>query len=340
MSSSGLHDWADGGNHAKRVTTAHLARSEPSDIASSSPPNHGEGRSRLDRPSPSVPKLIGVGVDGTPSGRDAVVLASLLGRATGAELMLVAAIDEPLVLLPAPEAGSWNTMNKQAREMLAETRDSLAPHSRIVVQAGAVVSRVLESVVSRHHQDMLVIGSGRHGTDGQVRLGQIAKILACDLECPLAIAPQGMRDLYSPRIERIGVGFDGGEESRAALELAASIAEAADAELEVLGVVDDRVTGGLRTSQLVLAGDAITARQADSLLERAVAAADATGARTRVQVTHGSPSEALRTLADRVELLVIGSSRSGPAGCTSLGRTGDALGDGSPAPLVITPRPG
>jgi hypothetical protein len=47
-------------------------------------------RSKHDTTRVPVPHLIGVGVDGAPAGRDAVVLAAMLARATQAELMLIA----------------------------------------------------------------------------------------------------------------------------------------------------------------------------------------------------------------------------------------------------------
>jgi nucleotide-binding universal stress UspA family protein len=280
-----------------------------------------------------------VGVDGTATGRDAVVLASPLGRSTGAELLLIAVVEESLVLLPGPDEVSWNTIQKQARATLAKTRDSLAPQARIVVQTGAVAWRGLESVVRRQHRDLLVIGSGRNGADGQVRLGRDAQELLCDLECPIAIAAHGMRNLHNPGIDRVGVGFDGEPEARAALALAASIAKAAGAELEVLGVVDDRVPGRLTTGQVVLGGEAIVAREVDSLVDRARAAVQAHDVSARVQVSAGNPSEALRSLAAEVDLLVIGSSRSGRAGRLSLGRTGERVSAGSPCPVMIVPRP-
>ena len=45
-------------------------------------------RSGVDGSRPSPPFRIGVGVDGSPSGGDAVVLASQLARGTSAERML------------------------------------------------------------------------------------------------------------------------------------------------------------------------------------------------------------------------------------------------------------
>ena len=253
--------------------------------------------------------------------------------------MLIEVVEESLLLLPGPDELSAKTIREQARGTLAKTRDSLAPEARIVIQTGALVWRALESVVCREHRDLLVIGSGHHVEDGEVRLGQSARDLLATLERPLALAPRGMRDRHQPGLERLGVGFDGGPESQTALKLAASIAGAAGAELEVLGVVDDRVPGGLKAARVVLGGGAIADPQVDSLLERALLAVKANDVPARVQVIPGNPSVALRSLATRVDLLVIGSNRSGPAGRLSVGHTGNRVVAGCPCPVMIVPRP-
>lgn len=185
-------------SHAKRVMTAHPPDAEAVPIASPSSPIRGHGRSRIDWPASLAPGLIGVGVDGSPSGRDAVVLAYLLGQPNDAELMLVAVYEEPLLAPLVPREMGWTTMPKQARAMLAQTRDSLAPRARVVVQRGASVWRALREVVRREHRDVLVIGSARSARDGEVKLGAIGRDLLYHLECALAIAPRGMRELDRP----------------------------------------------------------------------------------------------------------------------------------------------
>ena len=70
----------------------------------------------------SAPKLIGIAVDGNPSGRDAVVLGSLLARATGAELMLIAVHEEPLLPVALPGGMSWTALEQRARTMSPRRR--------------------------------------------------------------------------------------------------------------------------------------------------------------------------------------------------------------------------
>ena len=279
-------------------------------------------RSEHDTTPVPVPHLIGVGVDGAPAGRDAVVLAAMLARATQAELMLIAIFEQPLLEGVVPAELGWTSVKEEARAMLARTRDSLAPQARIAVQSNALAWRGLLRVTRLEHRDLLVLGSTRRANDGQVRLGNVADELLSHLECPLAIAPRGMQEEAGARLERIGVGFDETPESEAALSLAGAIALAADADLHVRGLVDDRVAG-----QLV------------SLSERARAAALDTGARTHVDVVPGAPADGLRELCDHVDLLVIGSGHAGASGRVQLGSAGRRLLGDAPAPILIAPRP-
>lgn len=239
--------------------------------------------------------------------------------------MLIAIYEEPLLEPVVPAEAGWTSARKQARTMLAATRDSLAPEARIVVDSNPLVWRGLCRVSEREHRDPLAVGSGLRAGDGQVRLGERAQDLLYHLQCPLAIAPQGMSNRDQPRLKRIGVGFDDGPEAQAALEWAGSLALEAGAQLEVRGVIGDRVPGVLVPEPGGLKGDAVVAERTKSLLQRALAASRATGAAVRVDVTPGDPTDALFELAAGVDLLVTGSGRSGPAGRFSLGKTGSDL---------------
>jgi nucleotide-binding universal stress UspA family protein len=181
-------------------------------------------------PAPA-PHLIGVGVDGTPGGRDAVVLASILARATSAELMLIAVYEEPLLEGVVPADLGWTSVRHQAWTMLARTRDSLAPEARTVLQVDGLVWRGLLDVARREHRDLLVVGSARQAEYGHATVGDAADELLSHLEWPLAIAPRGLQDDPGARLERIGVAFDATPESEAAVALARSLALAAGAEV-------------------------------------------------------------------------------------------------------------
>ena len=293
---------------------------------------------------PATVSRIAAGVDGYPGGNDAVVLAAAIAHVTQAELMLVAVHPDPLVVMP--EEMNWKSLEKQSAALLAEVRDSLAPHARSVVETGLSVPRALERVVRREHRDLLVVGSSRHGPEGRVRIGKRTRQLLCHFKCALAIAPRGMLNNPDHKFRRIGVGYDGGSESEAALALAGSIALAAGAELHLCGVVDDRVPPIGWSSVLTTGGaavrrweDAVLAETA-SLRERALAGAKAIGANAHLEVLRGRPADALLKLSAEMDLLVIGSRRWGAVARLLLGSTGEALAHDAACPLLVVPRPG
>jgi len=290
---------------------------------------------------PSTVARIAVGVDGYPEGRDAATLGAVLARATGADLMLVAVHLDPLV--PLPRGMDWSSLHEQSELMLRETRGALAPDARHVVETDFSVTRALERVVRREHRDLLVVGSSRDASDGHVRIGKRTRQLLGHAGCALAIAPRGMHRAVEPRLARVGVGYDAGPESEAALSLAGSIALAAGAELHVRGVVDDRI------SPLAYAGlgrfptydlEGLARSEVEALRERTVAAAGAAGATADADVLRGRPADRLSELCAEVDLLVIGSRRWGAVARLLLGSTGEALLQGAAScPVLIVPRP-
>ncbi len=159
-------------------------------------------------------------------------------------------------------------------------------------------------------------------------------------------------------VARIGVGYDGGSEAEAALELGATIAAAAGAELHVRAVVDDRIrsigwsrlgTGPVIVpefgwsaigSQGVTPGwDEVVQTTVSALRVKVADAARATAEKVETDVQRGRPANALLELSQEVDLLVIGSRRWGPVARVILGTTGEALLHDASCPVLVAPRP-
>jgi nucleotide-binding universal stress UspA family protein len=283
---------------------------------------------------------IAVGVDGSSGGNDAVVLATGIASTLQAELMLIAVAPEPLIVLP--EEMNWKSVEQQAATMLSQTQQALAPQARTVVATGQSVPRVLERVVGREHRDLLVVGSSRHATMGRVRIGGRTRQLLHDLGAALAIAPRGLHAGPPVELRRIGVGFDGKRESEAALSLAASIAQAAHAELHLCCVVDDRIPP--MSLSAVATGvldrwEAAIAAEVDRLRGLGRARARESNVTVHTQVTRGRPADALVPFSEQVDLVVIGSRRWGPVARLLLGSTGEALAHDAACALLVVPRP-
>jgi nucleotide-binding universal stress UspA family protein len=302
--------------------------------------------SRTSTPASSDPRArvierIAVGIDGFDEGRDAAVLGAMIARATGAELLLVAVHPDPLIVLPR-ELG-WTGLRRHAEASLRETRDALAPGARIDVETDWSVPRALERVVNREQRDLLVVGSSRRGPEGCVRIGKRTRQLLCHCTCALAVAPRGLSARPARELARLGVGYDGGPESRAALAVAGSIAQAAGAQLGVRGVVDDRLPAvGWTHSErerVEAMWDELLEPEFRSLREEAQRAAAAMSVAAEIEVLRGRPADALLELGDQVDLLVIGSRRWGTVARVLLGSTGEALMHDACCPVMVVPRP-
>jgi nucleotide-binding universal stress UspA family protein len=283
---------------------------------------------------------IAVGVDGYAGGRDAAALAAALARPTDAEVILIGVLSDPLVIPLA--GGSWKELNKQAEVTLAYTRDELVPGARPVIVTDVSVSRALERVVAREHCDLLVVGSTTDAAEGRVRIGKRTRQLIGDAACALAIAPRGLHHERELRLERIGVGYDGGPESEAALSLAGSIARCAGAELSIRAVVDNRIpTFGLtgpRGARIIGEWEQLVKADVERLRIFAVEAAKTAGVDARVEAMEGRPASVLLELCADVDLLVIGSRRWGAVARLVLGSTGEALVRDASSPLLVVPR--
>jgi nucleotide-binding universal stress UspA family protein len=280
-----------------------------------------------------VLRTIVVGVDGRPGGRNALRLAAQLADAAGGELVVVGVFPyqyrPALAGSPAIEAERRRTQEVVERDLSEE-----GATARMYVVGDTSPARALHMVAEREHADLLVVGSTHRGPVGRVLVGDVAVGSLHGSPCPVAVAPRGLatRDAAPPR--RIGVGFDGGQESRQALGLAAALAQRADAGLELLCVVPTP-----RPFVAVAVDDEgaiLDARhEADQLISRTVFGL---GVEAVGNAVIGSPVNELIELSRRVDLLVVGSRGWGPVRRILLGSTADSLIREAECPLLVVPR--
>lgn len=285
---------------------------------------------------------IAVAVDASPEGRDAIVLAQALAEAADADVLLLAIEPDMSFVLPYAD---WAPMRKETHVRLAELRDELASDALIAIDRDRSTARGIERVMRHHRCDLLAVGSGHRSDDGLVSIGHTTRQLMHDLSHPLAIAPRGLAGRGGFALRRIAVGFDDGPQAHVALTVARRLAEHAGAELVVRGVVDDRMPGAgwapaaaLRT--FAADWDAAIDKQVADLKDAIHAATRGARCRVTEQVTRAFPASELVSLSGDVDLIVVGSRRWGVAARLLLGGTGEALGRGSRAPLLVVPAVG
>ena len=281
-----------------------------------------------------------VGVDGTPSARDAVVLARALAAGDDSDVLLVGAYTDPLLPFP-PGLRRDLQLGRDVERLLLEVRGELAPSARTHVKADLSPGRALCHAIAHERADLLVLGASRRVGDGRAGVGRTGRQALHGAGCAVALAAHGIADgPYALR--EVVVGVDRSAEAQAALALACSLADAAGARLTAVAVVDDRLP-----ATVAPAGMAIELVQWDELVEShraqterllAELAERAPAVTTELRV--GEPAEELAAAAAAdADLLVIGSRRWGPLSRLVVGSTGEELVREAPCSLLLVPRP-
>jgi nucleotide-binding universal stress UspA family protein len=279
-----------------------------------------------------VRTTIVVGVDGREGGRDALRLAALLAGCTGSALVAVSAYPfharPALHGSPVEEAQREETQAMLEREVAAQEATA-----RTEVVADVSPARALHRVAESLSAGMIVVGSTHRGTVGRVLAGDVALATLHGAPCPVAVAPRGYT--ASPRaVRRIGVAFDGTEESRQALGAAAVLAGRCGAEITALRVVD---------MLAAVATDAVSDRDwmtayRDEVERDAREAVASLGVPAHAEAVIGGPTDELVRLSGEVDLLVAGARGWGPVRRILLGSTSSRLVRRAACPVLVVPR--
>jgi len=282
-----------------------------------------------------------VGVDGTPSARDAVVLARALATADDPDVLLVGAYTDPLLPFP-PGLRRDVHLRKDVERLLLAVREALAPAARTHVKADLSPGRALCHLIAHERPDLLVLGSSRHVADGHAGAGRTGRQVVHGAECAVALAAHGVAAGAEPfALRHVVVGVDRSLEAEAALAQAHALAHACGARLTAVAVVDDRLP-----TTVAPAGMAVELVQWDELVDvhRTHTEQLLDELRERVpglacELRIGDPAQELTAVAAGADLLVVGSRRWGPFSRLVVGSTGEELVREAPCSLLLVPRP-
>ncbi len=272
-----------------------------------------------------------VGVDGRPTGRDAIELARRLvgpeGKLTLAnvhsgELRPTRAVTPGL---PAAEREASHVLLERAR---AET--DLDANVELVSFVALAPGRGLHDLAEERGADLLVVGSCGRGVLGRAMLGDDTRAALNGAPCAVAVAARGYAEHPLP-LASIGVGYDGSPESEAALAAARAVAAQHRAKLVALEVVSIPAYSftGLAPPAL---GETIDAMIADAREQlRTLEGVEG-------RAVYGLPGEELAAFGGEVDLLVVGSRNYGPLRRLVVGSTSDYLERHARCSLLVLPR--
>jgi nucleotide-binding universal stress UspA family protein len=281
-----------------------------------------------------------VGVDGSERSVDALALADVLGPALGRAVLIVFVHSYGQLSGVFSQSEADRVVREVAESTFDQVREHLpsVPERRMHLVSGKSPAAGLHALAERDNAALVVLGSSHRSTIGRILIGGTAERLLSGAPAPVAIAPAGYA-AAEKRIDLVGCGFDGSQESHRALAWSSELARTTGARLHVLSVFEPTfpatlaVGGGLTTSRL---NDVLRA-QLHQELEQATATLQS---RTKFEASlvEGDAAEVLARASADLDLLVVGSRGYGPLGAVLLGSVSTALGRSAQSPLVVVPR--
>ena len=176
---------------------------------------------------------------------------------------------------------------------------------------------------------LLVVGSNGAGPTRSFLLGSVNYDVLHASECPVAVVPATVR----PQVGRIAVAIDGSKAACRALEWAIAEADRRDADLLVVHAWQYPYES---TSERFERGRDIAQVDAATVIEEATR--KAAGRRAGVVDSHlveGSAVEVVLDVADRVDLVVVGSRGRGGFKSMLLGSVAISVAGGATCPVIV-----
>ena len=280
-----------------------------------------------------------VGIDGTPSGLEALALGSAFAVLSGSPLVLGAVYGfsggsfSGVLLWPPPhDAQRW------LEEATTRLGDAI-PWSTRIIQATSP-AHGLTQLADLEDARMIVLGPNRDGPIGRVLAGTTARRVAHGAPCAVAVAPRDWRQQPPEAPLTFGVGLTDSAESREALEIAARFADAAHAPLKVYTAVHvpppaHPMFAATGTSYARWRRDRV--EEAERMAHEAIAQL-AEKPELEVVVVESDAVERLADVSRGLDVLVVGSRRFGPVRSAMLGGVSSRLIERAACPIVIVPR--
>jgi nucleotide-binding universal stress UspA family protein len=274
-------------------------------------------------------KNVLVGVDGRPTGRDAIALAAALTDPAG-KLTLANVRNDVLSPLHAAVPGAIASERAASHDLLERERDNADIGAELISIVSLSPGAGLHKQAEEQGADLLVVGSCSHGAIGRAMLGDDTRAALNGAPCAVAIAARGYAEHPTP-LANVGVGYNDSPESKAAVTVARMVAAPTKARLHALEVLPITVYSGFGFAPSVVGEDM------DKLLEGA-------DARLRElsevdgRATFGLAGEELAAFGDELDLLVVGSRGYGPMRRLVLGSTSTYLERHARCSLLVLPR--
>ena len=279
-----------------------------------------------------------VGFDGREESTDALALARMLAGIEGAELRVAVVL--PHNPLPIEEEVYEQALTRHFDELFAQARERLNGAECVTERLESPSpAEALNGLAEREGARMIVLGSTHRGMLGRVYPGSVGERLLTGAPCAVAVAPRGYAGQERDGGGIVGVGYDGSDESKLALETAAEIARRLDGTVRLV-VAAPPVSASVRRMMGMAGGDPLFAEllreETERTLKQGVSSVSGVNVDSRLKL--GDPAQALAEEGIDLDLLVVGSRGYGPVRRVLLGGVAAELMRNAPCPVMVIPR--
>ncbi len=286
-----------------------------------------------------------VGYPPNRKGKAVLNLAALLARSVGEDLAVcVVAPRQWLPGLGREDAAYQQQIDDMTEGALAQARSELPADvsaTFATVNARSTPTGLLEAAEQRK-ASLIAVGSSAAGLFGHIALSSVADRLLHSSPIPVALAPRGFRSGNTAKVTRVTVAYTGTEQCDSLLRAASDLAGKIGAPMRLASFAVQHappVTAMFRTEAAGVVAEWSTSIQESA--RRVLGDSKDSGGRD-VVIGHGSDWEAALHDVEWSDgdVLVIGSSESGPIARVFLGSRAAKIIRHTPVPVLVVPRDG
>jgi nucleotide-binding universal stress UspA family protein len=283
-----------------------------------------------------------VGYPPNRKGKAALNLAALLSRSSGEDLVVCTVAPPPWLPGVVREDDAYQSQIDDMTEgALAQAKTELPPDvsaAFTTVKARSASTGLLEAA-EQHSASLIAVGSSAAGLFGRISLSSVADRLLHSSHVPVALAPRGFRVGDTGKVDCVTVAYTGTEQCDPLLHVAADLVRQLDTKMRLASFAVQPappVTAMFRTESAEVVAEWAATIEASA---------------RRVLGDSKDPSEGVvigqgpdwGTALNDIDwhdgdLLLIGSSESGPVARVFLGSRAAKIIRHTPVPVLVVPR--
>ncbi|MDX1887897.1 universal stress protein [Mycolicibacterium sp. 120270] len=283
-----------------------------------------------------------VGYPPNRKGKAALNLGALLSRSSGEDLVVCTVAPPPWLPGVVREDLTYEQqINAMIRDALEQARTELPSDvsaTFTTVKARSTSVGLLDAA-EEHKASLIVVGSSAAGLFGRIQLSSVADRLLHSSPIPVGLAPRGFRVGDTDKVDCVTVAYTGTEESDSLLRTASALVEQLGSKMRLASFAVQPappVTALFRAEEADLVAEWTESIKASARRVLGDSAEPDAG----VVIGRGHDWEtALNDIPWHPgDLLVIGSSESGPIARVFLGSRAAKIIRHAPVPVIVVPR--